>query len=64
MVSLDFSGLLYNSLVAACNTVGEKLIPFAVRKYIIIKYFELPAQIGNEGRLVVDRKIFITLRLQ
>ena len=57
MILLNDGGLLYNSAVLVGNTARKKARPLPVGKGIVVQFFQLPAQVGDQLCLGTDRQI-------
>ena len=64
VVGLDFSGLLDDSIVAGRDTFLKEPFPLTIGKRVFIQKFELPPQVGNQLRLIVNREVFVPLQNQ
>lgn len=63
-ILLDLAGLFQNVLVRVGNDTGEELIPLAVGKLVAVQGLQLPAQVGDQIRLLMDGQILIALLLE
>lgn len=63
-ILLDLAGLFQNVLVGVGNDTGEELIPLAVGELVAVQGLQLPAQVGDQIRLLVDGQILIALLLE
>ena len=64
IIFLNFAGLFHNALIGVGNAIAEKPLPFVIRKLIAVQPFQLLAEIFNQLRFRMERKVFISLRTQ
>lgn len=63
-VVLDGVGLFQNTIVLVGQMDAEECFPIRVCKMVVIELLQLLAKVGNEGLLVIDGEILITLLLE
>ena len=61
IILLNLTGLLHDSFIGIGNGVCEEAFPLILREVIIIQFFQLKAQIGNQIFFSMDLQIFISL---
>ena len=61
IVLLNLTGLLYDSFIGIGNGICEEAFPLILREMIIVQFFQLKAQIGNQILFRMDMQIFISL---
>lgn len=59
IVLLNQPGLFENAGVCVCQHLVPEMLPFAVRKAIVIQLFQLRPQIGNQVSLFMDGQALI-----
>ena len=64
VVLLDAAGLFFDTIVCVGDFILKEVIPFLIRKGIIVQNLQLTAQVCHKVSVIVDRKIGIALLLQ
>ena len=60
-VLLNAAAFLFNAVISIRNAGSEKTLPLAIGESIAVQFLQLFAEVGNQLRLRVDRKILIAL---
>ena len=64
IIFLNLPGLFGNMLVGVGNHITEKLLPFRIGKVVVVQFFQLAAEVGNQFILGMQRQIGIALLAQ
>ena len=64
VIFLNLPGLFGNVLVGVGNYITEKLPPLRIRKPVVVQFFQLAAEVGNQFILGMQRQIGIALLAQ
>ena len=64
VVLLDAAGLFFDAIVRIGDFILKKVVPFLIRKGIMVQNLQLAAQVCHKVSVIVDRKIGIALLLQ
>ena len=64
IIFLNLPGLFRNMLVGVGNYITEKLPPLRIGKLVVVQFFQLAAEIGNQFILGMQRQIGIALLTQ
>ena len=64
VVLLDAAGLFFDAIVCVGDFILKEVIPFLIRKGIIVQNLQLAAQVCHKVGVLMDREIGIALLLQ
>ena len=64
VVLLDAAGLFFNAIVRVGDFILKEVIPFLIRKGIIVQNLQLAAQVCHKVSVLMDREVGIALLLQ
>ena len=64
VVLLDAAGLFFDAIVRVGDFILKKVVPFFIRKGIIVQNLQLTAQVCYKVSVIVDREVGIALLLQ
>ena len=64
VVLLDAAGLFFDAIVRVGDFILKEVIPFLIRKGIIVQNLQLTAQVCHKVSIIMDREVGIALLLQ